>query len=95
MRVIYMYHDEDPARSMLTPSTLPNAEEAWRPYKPLLLMQRPPSMLPHYEPSARVLELRNRDVELPYGDDSLLWCEIFKLDKLKRKHHIIKVSMLN
>uniref|UniRef100_A0A1B0FFJ9 DOMON domain-containing protein n=1 Tax=Glossina morsitans morsitans TaxID=37546 RepID=A0A1B0FFJ9_GLOMM len=90
MRVMFMYNDEDPPRGLVTPGPLPNPEEAWRTHKSVLLLQKSPLYLPHYEPSARVLELRNQEVELPYGDDSLLWCKLFKLDKLDKKHHIVK-----
>uniref|UniRef100_A0A1I8P9N5 DOMON domain-containing protein n=1 Tax=Stomoxys calcitrans TaxID=35570 RepID=A0A1I8P9N5_STOCA len=90
MRVMFMYHDEDPSRGSSTPSALPNPLESWRPYRSVLLLQKPLTVLPRYEPSARILELRNQDVELPYGDDSQFWCTMFKLDKLDRKYHIIK-----
>ncbi|XP_065360032.1 MOXD1 homolog 2-like [Calliphora vicina] len=90
MRVMYMYYDEDPPRGSVLPAALPNPEEAWRPYRSLLLLQKSPFDLPDSERSARVLELRNQEVELPYGDDSQFWCKMFKLDKLERKHHIIK-----
>lgn len=91
MRVMFMYFDEDPAIGSHALSPLPNPAEAWRPYRSLLLLQRTASGLPHYEPSGRILELRNQDVELPYGDDSQFWCTMFKLDKLDRKYHIVKV----
>lgn len=91
MRVMFMYHDEDPSRGSATPAPLPNTMEAWRPYRSVLLLQKTPSDLPRYEPTARILELRNQDVELPYGDDSQFWCTMFKLDKLDRKYHIVKV----
>ena len=93
MRVIFMYSDEDPARGAGTPSSLPNLEEAWRPHKSLLLLQMSPLVLPQSEISTRALELRNQEVELPYGDDSQFWCTVFKLDKLGKKHHIIKVIL--
>lgn len=91
MRVVFMYNDEDPASGAGTPSSLPNLDEAWRPSKSLLLLQKSPLDLPQLEISTRTLELRNHEVELPYGDDSQFWCTIFKLDKLEKKHHIIKV----
>lgn len=86
-----MYYDEDPPRGLATPVTLPNVKEAWHPYRSLLLVQKTPLELPQAEDSARILELRNQEVELPYGDDSQFWCKMFKLDKLERRHHIIKV----
>lgn len=91
MRVMFMYYDEDPPRGSVTPSPLPNPEEAWRPYRSLLLLQKSSLNLPSTEQSARILELRNQAVELPYGDDSQFWCKMFKIDKLDKKHHIIKV----
>ncbi|KAM7356534.1 MOXD1 homolog 2-like isoform 1-T2 [Cochliomyia hominivorax] len=90
MRVMFMYYDEDPLRGSVTPTPLPNPEEAWRPYRSLLLLQKTPLDLSNSERSVRILELRNQGAELPYGDDSLFWCKMFKIDKLERKHHIIK-----
>lgn len=37
------------------------------------------------------LELRNVDVELPLGGDTLYWCKMFKLNDIARKSHVIKV----
>lgn len=37
------------------------------------------------------LELRNVDVELPLGSDTLYWCKMFKLNDIARKSHVIKV----
>lgn len=94
MRVMFMYYDEDPPRGSIAPAALPSPEEAWRPYRSLLLLQKTSLDLPLSEGSARILELRNQEVELPYGDDSQFWCKMFKLDKLERKHHIIKVNFI-
>ncbi|XP_037935684.1 MOXD1 homolog 2-like [Teleopsis dalmanni] len=89
MRVMYMYDDKDPIHGAVSPGSLPNLNDAWRPYRSLLLTQKSTQQLPHNERS-RILELRNADVELPYGDDTLFWCKMFKLDRVNKKHHIIR-----
>lgn len=41
-----------------------------------------------------VLELRNVDVELPVGSQTLYWCKLFKLNDIARKSHVIKVGKI-
>lgn len=40
------------------------------------------------------LELRNVDVVLPSGDDTLYWCKMFKLADIEQKSHVIKVGTI-
>ncbi|XP_030078651.1 MOXD1 homolog 2 [Drosophila hydei] len=91
MRLLYMYHAQDPPHGSVRPGTLPDPERAFRPYRPMVLMQRAQLQLPApHDERVRVLELRNEDVELPAGDTPLFWCKMFKLEDINRKHHLIR-----
>ncbi|XP_030375434.1 MOXD1 homolog 2-like [Scaptodrosophila lebanonensis] len=79
MRVFYMYGMEDPKHSPVGFATLPNAEDAWRSPRSLVLTQRPVRSQHRHD---RVLELKNENVELPFADDTLTHCHVFKLDKV-------------
>lgn len=93
MRLLYMYHAQDPPHGSVRPGTLPDPARAFRPYRPMVLMQRAQLQLPSpHDERVRVLELRNEDVELPGGDTPLFWCKMFKLEDINRKHHLIRVS---
>jgi len=93
MRLLYMYHAQDPPHGSVRPGTLPDPARAFRPYRPMVLMQRAqlPMPSPTHDERVRVLELRNEDVELPSGDLPLFWCKMFKLEDINRKHHLIRV----
>ncbi|XP_023035342.1 MOXD1 homolog 2 [Drosophila willistoni] len=90
MRLLYMYHAQDPPHGSVRPGTLPDPVRAFRPYRPMVLMQRAQLQLPSHDERVRVLELRNEDVELPGGDTPLFWCKMFKLEDINRKHHLIR-----
>ncbi|ALC44862.1 olf413 [Drosophila busckii] len=91
MRLLYMYHSQDPPHGSVRPGTLPDPERAFRPYRPMVLMQRAQMQMPApHDERVRVLELRNEDVELPGGDAPLFWCKMFKLEDINRKHHLIR-----
>lgn len=90
MRVIYMYHESEPQRGLLIPGNLPNPEVAFRGYRSLFLTQKP-QQHQIVDPNMKVMELRNQDVELPQGDDTLYWCKMFKLQDINQKSHVIKV----
>ncbi|EDW70050.1 MOXD1 homolog 2 [Drosophila virilis] len=91
MRLLYMYHAQDPPHGSVRPGTLPDPARAFRPYRPMVLMQRAQLQLPSpHDERVRVLELRNEDVELPPGDTPLFWCKMFKLEDINRKHHLIR-----
>lgn len=96
MRIIYMYDDNDPRHGSVVPGNLPNPLEAYKGYRSLFLTQKThqrESMAIDVEPSIKVLELRNEDVELPQGDDTLHWCKMFKLQDIYQKSHVVKVSI--
>lgn len=96
MRLLYMYHAQDPPHGSVRPGTLPDPARAFRPYRPMVLMQRAQLQLPSpHDERVRVLELRNEDVELPGGDTPLFWCKMFKLEDINRKHHLIRVSTVS
>lgn len=87
-----MYHKDEPRFGSVIPGTLPNPLEAVREYRPLYLTQKF-QVKPLREERIRILELRNEDVELPNGDDTLYWCKMFKLEDINRKHHLVRVSL--
>lgn len=110
MRIIYMFHDDEPAHGSVLPGSLPNPTMAYRGYVPLLLTQRTTAKdapatssdkidasQPLYAGSTPIfstLELRNQDVELPQADETRFWCKIFELQDFRQKHHLIKVRHL-
>ncbi|XP_075163902.1 DBH like monooxygenase olf413 [Haematobia irritans] len=89
MRVLYMYNEQDPIHGSFKLGQLPDPASSFRPYRPMLLIQRSPTNYKHLD-HVRVLELRNEDVELPGIDDTQIWCKMFKLDDMKHKHHLIR-----
>lgn len=40
MRIVYMYHKEDPLHGSIVPGSLPNPQQAFKGYKPLSITQR-------------------------------------------------------
>lgn len=40
MRILYMFHDDEPAHGSVLPGSLPNPTQAFRGYVPLMLTQR-------------------------------------------------------
>lgn len=91
-----MYDDNDPRHGSVVPGNLPNPLEAYKGYRSLFLTQKThlrESMAIDVDPSIKVLELRNEDVELPQGDDTLHWCKMFKLQDIYQKSHVVKVSI--
>lgn len=86
-----MYGDEDPRRGSVGPGSLPNVEESWRPYRSLILTQKTEDHLSHTN-RMRILELRNGNVKLPYGDDTTIWCKMFKMNHLDKKHQLVRVK---
>lgn len=95
MRVIYMYDENDPRHGSVVPGNLPNPQESYKGYRSLFLTQKPhqpESIGIDGDPHVKVLELRNEDVELPQGDDTLYWCKMFKLQDIYQKSHVVKVS---
>lgn len=73
-----------------------NSQEAYKGYRSLFLTQKPhqrESIAIDTDPNVKVFELRNEDVELPQGDDTLYWCKMFKLQDIHQKSHVVKVSI--
>lgn len=101
MRVIFMYHEKEPQRGTVIPGNLPNPTTAFKGYRSLFLMQKPhqpdaagsssSSTSTSNDPHMKIMELRNQDVELPQGDDTLYWCKMFKLKDIDQKSHVVKV----
>lgn len=92
MRVIFMYHDEEPHGSQYTPGSLPDPAEAFKQARSLFLTQRVNQSPIKLDARMKIMELRNQDVELPQFTDTLHWCKMFKLSDINRKHHLIRVS---
>ncbi|XP_055600153.1 MOXD1 homolog 2-like, partial [Uranotaenia lowii] len=90
MRVIYMYHDEEPHGSSYTPGSLPDPAEAFKQARSLFLTQRVNQTPIKLDARMKIMELRNQDVELPQADHTLHWCKMFKLSDINRKHHLIR-----
>lgn len=104
MRVIYMYHEREPQRGSVIAGNLPDPGGAFRGYRSLFLTQTPNGRTDGANAAAAntaatddgdgdvaTLELRNVDVELPGGGDTLHWCKMFKLKDIGQKSHVIKV----
>lgn len=87
-----MYHEDEPRFGSVIPGSLPNPQKAFKGYKPIYLTQKLHQNHINYDSDMRTVELRNQNVELPLGDDSTLWCKIFKLQDFNSKHHLVKVS---
>lgn len=90
-----MYDENDPRYGSVVPGNLPNPQEAYKGYRSLFLTQKPhqpESIGIDTDPHVKILELRNEDVELPQGDDTLYWCKMFKLQDIYQKSHVVKVS---
>ncbi|XP_055619095.1 MOXD1 homolog 2-like [Toxorhynchites rutilus septentrionalis] len=90
MRVIFMYHDEEPHGSSYTPGSLPDPAEAFKQARSLFLTQRVNQSPIKLDARMKIMELRNQDVELPRADNTLHWCKMFKLSDINRKHHLIR-----
>lgn len=89
MRIMFLYDENDPPNGLVSPGFLPNVRNAWRQSRTVVLMERPSQNLEY----TRKLEFRNSGVAFPYDDETLIWCKFFKLDKMKKKNHIVKVSI--
>ena len=96
MKILIMYHGEEPKRGSVAQGSLPNPREALKQLRPLLLTQRVhhTRLINSTTNKIKILEMRNQDVELPTYETSLHWCKMFKLNDIVRKHHIVKVCIL-
>lgn len=88
-----MYHDDEPRYGAIEPGSLPDPHGAFKGSRSLYFDQRPQEQL-RLDDTVQTLELKNEDVELPQGDDTLDWCKMFKLTDFNAKQHLIKVSVI-
>lgn len=94
MRLIYLYHPDEPLHGSVAPGSLPRQDMAAHGVIAMQLTQR------HYDADAgrrpetvRSLELRNTEVPVPMVGKSLKWCRFFEMSDFAQKHHMIKVSL--
>lgn len=91
MKVLFMYHPEKPARGAITPGTLPSPNEAFKHVVSVFLTQRSLNKAQfRKDPNIKSLDLRNTDAQLPYLDETVHWCKMFKLNNINQKNHIIR-----
>lgn len=96
MRIVYMYHAEEPENGAIGPGSLPNPQEAHKGTIPLSLMQRLYYTTTKPQrgadgPIKTTMDIRNQDVTLPLTGDTLFWCKIFEMQNFRLKQHLIKV----
>lgn len=94
MRIIWAFHDTEPAGGAVGPNSLPQHGVTQRGAQSLYLVQRADQESPSPDETARVWELRNPAVEPPAFGESLYWCRVFRIPTMTRKHHLIRVSHL-
>lgn len=110
MRIIYMYHENEPVHGSVVPGSLPSPQLAFKGYIPLSLTQRAHDEQRHTDDVSssssssnnsrgkfmtNTMELRNEDVTLPEAnDETLYWCKVFELPARSQKQHLIKVYKL-
>ncbi|GLV45506.1 olf413 [Carabus blaptoides fortunei] len=95
MRVVWSYHSSDePTGGAVGPGSLPAHSHLTRGSQSLYLVQRVDQEAPRPEETARVWELRNRQVQLPSPGDTLYWCRVFRMPDMKNKHHLIRYEPL-
>lgn len=102
-----MYHTDEPKHGSVIPGSLPNPQLAYKGYIPLSLTQRPTQhhdeiqrmssmaiSASTVDPALKVhhVKIRNRDVKLPQGDDTIYWCNVFEMEIFQQKQHLIRVS---
>lgn len=96
MRVMWAFHASEPVSGAVAPGSLPYGASVVRGTRSLFLGQRVNQSKPPPETNSRVWELRNPEVELPQGEDTLYWCRVFKLpESINKKSHMIRVSHNN
>ncbi|XP_065112794.1 DBH-like monooxygenase protein 1 homolog [Paramisgurnus dabryanus] len=85
VRVIWAFHDEDVGESG------PNYHGMNRGRKSLRLLN--PGTSSSIPAGTAFFDLQNEKVPVP-EKDTTYWCRIFKIPKMKRKHHIIRIEPL-
>lgn len=95
MRVVWAYHKEEPVGGSVGPGSLPQHDAQSHGTQSLYLVQRADQSLPGPEETTRIWELRNPAVKSPAPGETLYWCKVFRLPALPRKHHLIRVSVVD
>lgn len=88
MNVIFLYHDEKPKRGQMRSSNALNSMLAIQSIRPLLLLQRSPTLL---DPSD-ILEIRNYKVTLASSNGLLKWCRSYRVNI--KNHQIIRYEAI-
>lgn len=101
MRLIYMYHPNEPRFGAIVPGSLPQPHLAYRGAVPLQLLQRMPRQTNAPSSTAggddsdtdeplRRISLLNEAVPMPLYEERLHWCRVFELPDFRPKHHLVR-----
>ncbi|XP_066265138.1 DBH-like monooxygenase protein 1 [Branchiostoma lanceolatum] len=87
-RVIWAYHAEDP-----DPHRGPLYHEGRRGTSSLNLLD-PPAPTPEWDSpdDVMVFEAFTQNVHVPSDSDTTYWCSAYRIPRLERKHHVIKME---
>lgn len=92
MKILFMYHNSKPQRGSITPGSLPSPSEAFKHVIPVFLTQRSiNSSTLRNQQHLDFIDLKNEDAQLPYLDETVHWCKMFKLSQFSKKNHIVRV----
>ncbi|XP_012063629.1 PREDICTED: MOXD1 homolog 2 [Atta cephalotes] len=91
MQVVWQYHVEEPVSAA---GILPD-HGAVRGSRPLYLVQRDAqprrnSRNQETDPPLKIWDILNKQVRLPMGQDTLLWCRVLRMPSINQKHHVVK-----
>lgn len=90
-----MYHNLKPQRGSITPGSLPSPSEAFKHVIPVFLTQRSiNSSTLRNQKHLEFIDLKNEDAQLPYLDETVHWCKMFKLSQFSKKNHIVRVCFV-
>lgn len=87
-----MYHHLKPVNGAISQGSLPAPSEAFKRVVPVFLTQRSTGTFIKKDTSLQFMDLKNEDAQLPYLDETLYWCKMFKLAEFQKKNHIVRVS---
>ncbi|XP_063706695.1 MOXD1 homolog 2 [Culicoides brevitarsis] len=91
MKILFMYHNLKPQRGSITPGSLPSPSEAFKHVIPVFLTQRSiNSSTIRNQKHLEFMDLKNEDAQLPYLDETVHWCKMFKLSQFSKKNHIVR-----
>lgn len=95
MKILFMYHNLKPQRGSITPGSLPSPSEAFKHVIPVFLTQRSiNSSTLRNQKHLEFIDLKNEDAQLPYLDETVHWCKMFKLSQFSKKNHIVRVCFV-